>query len=329
MSIGCKYFYALYIFILKIILIVPDVMSCLKHGDHDGFKKAARDCRLQIMGRIQGISCRDDAYSRAYPALIQLHILREVEEGFSMLHNLSVINDQDLSGNVDEWSWDERLTLLSPSLCHRDAVMACRRGIFTLCEMKPEVASSWANVSDMKRKKGDINGARVALRHAEICGLDLEQVLIKESTLVKESGNITAAIALLEPLELDVAATRLKLKRTDASASQVENSARNEMALRLFLTAKWMSLSHVKHGKAIIDRYKLALDLRKDWEAANFELAKYHEIMAEQRKEEITNSNKGIAARNSFLRSDEIFLTNTVVITIVACNGESLNFFVF
>ena len=339
-------------------------MSCLQRGDRPGFTRALRDSRLQTMSQLQtmGLSCRNESYGRAYPSLLQLHILREAEEGFLLLHPAGVTTSAGGGGGGGmevevegvlipgpmggrggkgqhcrrdgadnhgadaglSWSWGHRLDLLSPSLRHRDNVLALRRGLFSLCGMDAEVAGNWLAVSDMRRRKGDLHGARAALKNAEESGLDAEQVLIKECHLVKESGNISGAIALLEPLELDVSASRSKFRRADAALRQVQQSRESlveqhmnadqlkAMAHRLFLSAQWLSLSHVKHGKVIIDRYKLALDLHKDWEAAHFELAKYFEVVAENRKEDLCKKGTTLEA-NQALAGDDIFLTNSVV----------------
>mmetsp|Transcript_12885 Transcript_12885/g.21045 ORF Transcript_12885/g.21045 Transcript_12885/m.21045 type:complete len:955 (-) Transcript_12885:177-3041(-) len=302
------------------------VMSCLQRGDRHGFELAVRDSRLQTMTHIQGLSIRNEAYGRAYPSLLQLHMLREAEETYLLLHGEST---EDVTLNVEcenvcngtssvDWSWEDRLNLLSPSLRHRNEVMALRRGLFELCQLDSGVAANWLEVSDMRRRKGDFHGARAALRHAETYGLGADRALIKECSLVKESGNISEAIALLEPLELDVAATRVKFRKAeghDANAPKSEGvlSEQHHLALRLYLTAKWLSLSHVKHGKVIIDRYKLALDLHKDWEAANFELAKYYEVVAEKRKDELCNKSPvSVAQKWQVLSGDDIYLTNSV-----------------
>jgi hypothetical protein len=334
-----------------VMCIYADVMSCLQLGDKKGFDQAVRDSRLQTMSHMQGMSCRNEAYSRAYPTMLQLHMLREAEVAFVLLHNtdsnvfevdgLTIQCEQnelghdgvaDEGGAVD-WSWKDRLAMLSPSLRHRDDVMALRRGIFELCQLDSAVAGNWLALSDMRSQKGDVHGARAALRHAEMRGLDTETVLIKECTLVKEGGNISEAIALLEPLELDVAATRMKFRKAEAQDAQAEKSTtefleRRHLALRLFLTAKWLSLSHVKHGKVIIDRYKLALDLHKDWESANFELAKYYEVVSEKRKDELCKKHPASAAhRWQVLSGDDIYLTNSVVRTYLG--HEMLQNFIF
>lgn len=315
-------------------------MSCLQRGDRQGFDSAVKESRLHTMSHMQGLSCRNEAYGRVYPSLLQLHMLQEAEQGFLLLHGaaathasamsgartmevdgIRILNEQEKADSDVGWSWDNRQDLLSPSLHHRDEVMALRRGIFELCKMNSDVAGNWLALSDMRRRKGDYHGARAALRHAEMSGLDAERVLIKECTLLKESGNISEAIALLEPLELDVAGSRIKFRKDEArdESLQVQKSAemllgQQHLALRLFLTAQWLSLSHVKHGKAIIDRYKFALDLHKDWEAANFELAKYYEVVAEKRKDELCAKDtvSGVM-RGAVLSGDDIYLTNSVV----------------
>jgi hypothetical protein len=125
----------------------------------------------------------------------------------------------------------------------------------------------------MRRRRGDLHGARVALRHAEASGLQGEAVLLQECALVKEGGDFSGALALLEPLELDIAGSRRQVRVQNQKQSgglvilqnqeqeQDRERGKHQLAMRLFLAAKWMSLSHVKHGRAVVDRYKLALDL--------------------------------------------------------------------
>jgi hypothetical protein len=318
-------------------------MSCLQRGDRPGFEQALRDSRLQTMSQMQGLSCRNEAYGRAYPSLLQLHMLREAEEGFLLLHPASAptsastsaigggarevdgvllpSGEQDRRGadGSGSWSWEHRLELLSPSLRHRDEAMSLQRGIFELCRLDAQVAGNWLALSDLRRKRSDLHGARAALRHAEVSGLSAEEVLIRECSLVQQGGDLSGAIALLEPLELDVTASRMKFRRAEVQAKGAKKSAealleRRQLAQRLFLTAQWLSRSHVKHGKAVIDRYKLALDLRKDWEAAHFELAKYYEVVAEKRKDELGRGGTVTAVKKwQALAADDIFLTNSVV----------------
>ena len=305
-------------------------MSNLNDGNSAEFEGALQDSRLQAMSNLQGLSCSNEAYERVYCSLLQLHILREAEEGFLQLHRKGArcdggvvadrvfTREKVLGGTMHRWN--DRLELLSPSLRHREEVLALRRSFFILCGYHEEVASNYFTLSEMRRKKGDIHGARAALRYAEMSGLNSEDVFIQECTLVKDSGNVSGAIALLEPLELDASLSRNQFRKSEASmqllASSEIRTERQQLSLRLFLTAQWLSLSHVKHGRAIIDRYKLALDLHKDWEAANFELAKYYEVVAEKRKDELgKKGTTNVAAVKQWqaLVGDDIFLTNSVV----------------
>ena len=134
--------------------------------------------------------------------------------------------------------------------------------------------------------------------------------------MLRDSGNVSKALMLLEPVELDIAYVRscLKTNPTDEVCSALmalDDTKKHRLAHRLLLSAKWMSASHVRHGDAITgvridilfyitnlsnrglyeDRYKVALALHKNWEVAMFELGQYYSIMAKYQKEELPAGN--------------------------------------
>jgi hypothetical protein len=107
-----------------------------------------------------------ESYNRSYPYLLQLHILREIENSFppihSMEHEVSRQSDSlnypcyegsdsnDVSSRRSsiprQWDWEGRYHLLAPSVRDRSSVLAVRRLILDLCQMKDEIADNWLNV---------------------------------------------------------------------------------------------------------------------------------------------------------------------------------------
>ena len=53
------------------------------------------------------------------------------------------------------------------------------------------------------------------------------------------------------------------------------------LANRLLLATRWMAESKLAHGREILDRFKVVLMLRRDWEDALFYLAKYNDDLFE------------------------------------------------
>ena len=110
-----------------------------------------------------------ESYNRAYPFLVRLHILREAECAFDLVHaaptasesrtsvihrNSSLTNGASTQLDVaslnsardqkmSDWNWNRRLDMLSPSVRHRNMLLSFRRSIMSMCDMKGHVAENW------------------------------------------------------------------------------------------------------------------------------------------------------------------------------------------
>ena len=125
-----------------------------------------------------------ESYNRAYPFLVRLHILREAEHAYELVHCTGDRVDPSgphwssrsspsaaqrarpshpvtpVNGHRDtltehryrmmsQWGWKERLDMLSPSVRHRSVVLAFRRSVLSMCDMKECVADNWMSVRYM------------------------------------------------------------------------------------------------------------------------------------------------------------------------------------
>ena len=77
--------------------------------------------------------------------------------------------------------WNERLNIVSPSVRHRSLLMAVRRSLLSINSLPHLVAQSWLDLCETLYRSGRLEAARVALRNAEICGLDREKALTQVS----------------------------------------------------------------------------------------------------------------------------------------------------
>ena len=143
-----------------------------------------------------------------------------------------------------------------------------------------------------------------------------------ECRLLRDSGQTNRALMLLEPLEMDIAALTDRLKTAKITAKQNKTGVtlmdfapfdavkkREQLAERILLATQCMVDSKQKHGKALIDRFSLIIDLhkscKKDEDSNNvvsqqraatshFEFARYaeslyHEARAKEEQEEQSN----------------------------------------
>jgi serine/threonine-protein kinase ATR len=138
---------------------------------------------------------------------------------------------------------------------------------------------------------------------------------VQESLIVADSGQINQAMMLLEPVEYDIVKIQELMKKSKSSSSEHNSQTRlasilgcqdfteekfHLFAQKLLLSAKLMSTSHSRHGKPIIERYKLALELHPKWEEAAFELGQYyHTLLDLLRKELVAQRTSSIPSSSS------------------------------
>jgi hypothetical protein len=172
-----------------------------------------------------------ESYNRSYPFLMQLHILREVENGYAFVHlpsselqlessnshqsdslNHHWLSEPSLAlerSDVEtlhstrnklmaKWDWEGRYQMLSPSSAHRSFLLAIRRSLLDMCEMKQSVANNWLTLrshhfvdlfpspllfSSMMQHASRSDLAHLALNNALRYDLDTDRATIQVSSL--------------------------------------------------------------------------------------------------------------------------------------------------
>ena len=145
---------------------------------------------------------------RCYPALVQLHILSELEMGYEICNGTCKSTDTDVFRGTHQTgpdisslntNWDHRLSVVLPSHKQRAKILSVRRTIFELANKTQNVAETWLSVCKSLRQIGRFETAMIALRHAELQGLSSEDVLLEQCHILRETGNMRKALFLLEP----------------------------------------------------------------------------------------------------------------------------------
>ena len=98
-----------------------------------------------------------------------------------------------------------------PTLTQRSLLTAVRHTILGLAHSPKLVAQSWLDTSKALGQYGYHEAARNAIRSAESCGLNSEQILLQECSILKDSGQAYKALLMLEPVEIDVKALSAKI----------------------------------------------------------------------------------------------------------------------
>ena len=193
-------------------------------GNADKFQFYVRQSKQVIMASVAAAAM--ESYTSAYSPLVDLHLLRDIEYGYSLLHSDSNVNAAvKLVGNSNSnhnlvnqsaQGWlnsKDRLMFQIPSYKHQSLLLAVHRCIFELLKIPKHVANSWYEISLSMLSTGCFDNARIALQKAIQFGYDSTAVLLQNAKLLKASDQVEQAILLLEPQEVDISALRSVMKQ--------------------------------------------------------------------------------------------------------------------
>jgi len=291
-------------------LSVGRLMLSLHASDRTAFDEQMQETRRRTMSSLAAASM--ESYGRAYPLLVRLHILTEIDTGYELVHfrsgNVSENNkEKELKRSqlLSGWHWDQRLNLMSASARQRSTALAVRRTLLSAAGLRKAVARNWLGLSETMRHLGHFDAARVALRSAEQQGVSEGEALLHECRILKDSGHTHAALMLIEPIEPDTAAIRQVYKECRRSGGpQLPHFLSSQERIdnfveKLFLATQLMVHSKTNQGVTIIDRYKCIIDLRSRSPNAYFELARYYEYLYHAAKSKEAADNAGTSSNIS------------------------------
>ena len=293
-------------------------------GQTGAFAAALAAARQEVMMALSAAAM--ESYMRAYPCLLRLHCLRELERASSLVGMRSTAARSDA---VAAWGWDARLAATQPSMAHREPLLALRRSLFAMFGMREREAGGWLEVARTARAAGNASAATAALLHAG--GLGSEVAAIQTAKLLYSRGEVHRALVALEPIERDVGAVVASLKAgveaataaKDAVAVAAARRACELEAKRLLHATNWMVESRLAGEAAVVARYKAVIELHMAWEKGHFHLGRYYDtvfraLLRDEPCPSATTDRSGAASWTA--RRDAI------VIAIIAYYGNSLRF---
>ena len=172
-----------------------------EHAAMHGFRRELSNARDQTMALLSA-ACME-SYGRAYPFLVRLHILQEIESGSRLVMLATAAGTADLpkppassvapahlkrtpsrgagavtdstgttktplETEMENLQWDSRLKLMSNTVRERSATLAVRRSVLGAAHMRSSMMETWVDWSKAMRQNRRFDAARIALRHAEV-----------------------------------------------------------------------------------------------------------------------------------------------------------------
>ena len=140
-----------------------------KAGNKNEFIRNIREARLSILGPLAEAGI--ESYQRAYPFLVRLQMLTELQQIGEIIiqhgTDSACLEDGRAIAKTLIQDWDIRLHVTQPSLLGREPLLALRRVLFELLEMKDQVASGWLLFARAARCAGHTSTAQSAIMQAD------------------------------------------------------------------------------------------------------------------------------------------------------------------
>ncbi|XP_024518074.1 serine/threonine-protein kinase ATR [Selaginella moellendorffii] len=287
-------------------LSLAKVLQALRSKDQVKFQEQLTHARLALLAPLAAASM--ESYVRAYPVIVKLHMLRELEDFFSLADKGGDNKDQLFE------NWNGRLKMTLPSLSTREPILALRRLLFSVCDLQSEMGGCWLQYAKLCRTSGHYETANRAILQAQAAGApnahreraklfwdmkkthraidELQQVLVN----VPLSVLGTASGAALSGLVLNTSQTESALELT------VEEQVCNDAAKTLLLLGRWAHCTGQKQKEDVISIYTRVKDLQPMWEKGYFYMARYYDdllVDARKRQEENKEHRSNTTKRGS------------------------------
>lgn len=283
------------------------VLQALQKRDCDGFCEYTNQARRALLAPLAAASM--ESYSRAYPLIVKLHMLHELENfqdldvGYSQLPGGTEAPTHNLDNRTRQMvdCWEDRLRITQPSLWTREPILALRRLIFSSSTMQPELGDCWLHYAKLCRAAGHYETANRAILEAQAAGAP--NAHIELAKLLWDTKRSHRAIAELQQALAKVPVQVLGAARGAAlggllhipsgcapyqEATVPTQSRRNEnmdAAKALLLLARWVHCTGQKQKEDVLSMYTRVKELQPQWEKGYFFLAKYcDDLLADARR---------------------------------------------
>ncbi|XP_021286556.1 serine/threonine-protein kinase ATR isoform X2 [Herrania umbratica] len=247
-----------------------------------------------------------DSYTRAYPIIVKLHLLRELEDFHTLLIDESFLAKSfhlgDCGFSKVMENWENRLRFTQPSLWAREPLLAFRRLVFGASSLGAQVGNCWLQYAKLCRLAGHYETANQAILEAQASGAP--NVHMEKAKLLWSTRRSDGAIAELQqsllnmPVEVVGSAaissiTTLSLVPLNPQPLPCDTQAMNEnqeIAKTLLLYSRWIHYTGQKQKEDVISLYSRVRELQPKWEKGYFYVAKYcDEVLVDARKRQEEN----------------------------------------
>lgn len=271
----------------------------------DQFMVAERIAQSKLALLVPLAAAGMDSYMRAYPFVVKLHMLCELEDFHALLGDESFL-EKTFSSDDSRFSkvikdWDNRLRFTQPSLWAREPFLAFRRLIFSASNMGAQVGNCWLQYAKLCRSAGHYETAHRAILEALSSGapsVHMEKAKLLWSTRKSDSAIAELQQSLLNmPVEIlgtaavsSLTSLSLVLPNPPALCATQASKENQDVAKTILLYTRWIHHTGQKQKEDIINLYSRVRELQPKWEKGYFFMAKYcDDLLVDARKRQEDN----------------------------------------
>mmetsp|Transcript_2421 Transcript_2421/g.9105 ORF Transcript_2421/g.9105 Transcript_2421/m.9105 type:complete len:2544 (-) Transcript_2421:94-7725(-) len=259
------------------------LLAFAQDNDYEYFQVCLKESRKAIMPSLR-VACAE-SYTRAYPYLVQLQMLSEIDRVFSKIHEGNT--------SVDPKTREHILTLMTQGInITKDAVpikeqlLSLRRVLFSKLNMQSEIGNSWVKWAKVCRKATHYHTAHSAILQA--MSYPSTKCFIEKAKLFWEMGDQNTAIKEVES----------RTSVNERKFTQADLKALNKK-MRL-LAVIWNEKTHHQTHKDTIQSYENLVRLHPDFEDAQFHFGLFLDQFLLQKLE---SSKQNISSRHDHIRT--------------------------
>lgn len=247
-----------------------------------------------------------DSYMRAYPFIVKLQFLQELEDFHALLVHESFLEksfhpyDQAFTEVME--NWESRLRFTQPSIWAREPLLALRRLVYGASGLSAQVGNCWLQYAKLCRLAGHYETANRAILEAQVSGGP--NVQVEKAKLLWNTRRSDGAIAELQQSLLNMPAEVIGSTAISSITSlsvfplnqqpllcDIQSSNENrDIAKTLLLYTRWIHYTGQKQKEDVMCLYSRVRDLQRNWDKGYFYAAKYcDELLVDARKRQEEN----------------------------------------
>ncbi|CAG9464680.1 unnamed protein product [Pedinophyceae sp. YPF-701] len=246
---------------------IGELLSLVRRGCTSELRAALEVARREAAAPLSAASM--ESYSRAYPYLVRLHLLQELETSAqTLLSDKPVQSPGSLDGD-DGLRWPLRLGITQTAMNVREPILSLRRQIASLAGLQDDVGQHWLQQARLAREAGFTDAASAAALEASARGQRAGEIELAK-LLWAEDQTHRAIVSLQE--------TRRRAQEGHAGGVQdsSDGAGRGVYANATLLLARWMADTGQGTSDEIEALFSAALSAGGGrWEGAHFHLGRY------------------------------------------------------